>query len=244
MCRLVPPPLVKNNSMEGYYFEAPLVQYHIPTDLVKSIEKDRHFMDWSHVLTELPWFHLRMNGVNCSWMKNITSNSLEKEHVDYSSFLAQDEFFLVVDGEKLLAHKSIVSAKSGKLAAQIRFTKGHLQERPSSDRLAVHVDLPLLAAKMLLSHCYHGSITFGWMKSSLKQCHQLLEMALVAEEYLCPSLLLECEIRLLMQTSSRCECICPYCSTGGISLKGQIDCPIRLQCFERAENNLDNDGPR
>ena len=200
-------------------------------------------MDWSYVLIEVLWFHLRMNGVNCSWMKNTISYLLEKEHVDYSSFLVEDEFFLVADGENLLAHKSIISAKSDKLAARIRFTKGSAKECPSADRLAVHVDLPLLVAKMLLCHCYHGSITFGLMKSPTKQCHQLLEMALVADEYLCPSLLLECKIRLLMQTSSRCEYICPYCSTAGISLEGQIDCPIWLQCFERAEKNLGNDSP-
>jgi len=197
-------------------------------------------MDWSSVLAELPWFS-RMNGVNCNWMQNIISDSSEKKQDNHNSTLAEDEFFVVVDGEKLLAHKSIVSAKSGKLAAHIRFTEGHSQECRLGDRLSVHVNLPLSIAKMMLQHCYHVSIAFGLMQSPIKQCHQLLEMALVAEEYLCPSLLLECEIRLLMQTSSP-NCICPHCCSGAISSEDRIDCPIHLQCFEKAKKNLENDG--
>jgi hypothetical protein len=89
-------------------------------------------------------------------------------------------------------------------------------------------ELPRLAAMMLLSHCYHGSITFGLMNSPTKQCNQLLEMALVAEEYLCPSLLLECELRLLMHTS-RLEkhnynaCICVQCSGGAFLSEEKSD---------------------
>eukprot|EP00584_Thalassiosira_punctigera_P022424 CAMPEP_0172563206 /NCGR_PEP_ID=MMETSP1067-20121228/99966_1 /TAXON_ID=265564 ORGANISM="Thalassiosira punctigera, Strain Tpunct2005C2" /NCGR_SAMPLE_ID=MMETSP1067 /ASSEMBLY_ACC=CAM_ASM_000444 /LENGTH=637 /DNA_ID=CAMNT_0013353605 /DNA_START=141 /DNA_END=2054 /DNA_ORIENTATION=+ len=236
---LVRPPVIKNNPMEGYYFEAPLVKYHIPKGMLKSVNKDSHSMDWSHVLAGLPWFNLRMNGVSCSWMHNI-SNPSEKKQVDCNTILAEDEFFLVVGGEKLLAHKSIVSSKSEKLAAHIRFTEGHEREYSLEGRLSVHVDLPLLTAKMLLCHCYHGSIIFGLVKSPMKQCHQLLEMALIAEEYLCPSLLLECEIRLLMQPSFP-SCICLHCSSGAISSKEHIHCPIRLQCLEKAQKNFDND---
>mmetsp|Transcript_23160 Transcript_23160/g.39588 ORF Transcript_23160/g.39588 Transcript_23160/m.39588 type:complete len:668 (-) Transcript_23160:1430-3433(-) len=230
MCLLLPAPMLRSNTMEGYYFEAPMVQYHIPDIRVKV----DNFMDWSHVLSSLPWFRSRLSGVNCNWMKHTISNSSEKIPSNYSATLATDEFLLVADGEKLLAHKSIVSAKSGKLAAQIRFTEIHAQE--CGGRISVHVDIPLLVAKMLLQHCYHGSIAFGLMKSPMKQCHQLLELALIAEEYLCPSLILECEIRLLMQTSSP-NCICPQCCSGAISTEKQIECPTRLQCLENARKN-------
>jgi hypothetical protein len=41
------------------------------------------------------------------------------------------------------------------------------------------------------------------------QCHQLLELALLAEEYLCPSLLFEIEMRLLAFGAR--ECVCCNC---------------------------------
>ncbi|KAL7542163.1 hypothetical protein ACHAXR_011580 [Thalassiosira sp. AJA248-18] len=247
LCLLLPPPMMKDNSaVEGYYFDAPVVQYHIPTLKKKKIldAAPYQFGDWSYVLAGLPWFSSRYNGV-CDFMQSILLDPLEmKEKI--SSAITNDEFFLVVDGEKLLAHKSIVSSKIGKLAAQIRFTEARTRGECSLDRLLVHVNLPLLVAKMMLCHCYHGSIALGLLKSPSKQCHQLLEMALVADEYLCPSLLLECEIRLLMQTSSHGTksgslCICPHCSGEIIASNEQLMCPVRLKCLENAKKNLGSD---
>lgn len=246
---LVTPPMLKNNVLEGYHFEAPIVQYCIPLDKGKKFgdkvpyhDAGANFMDWSHVLAELPWFSVR-TASSCSWMQSISESSRVKQ-VNYSMTLAEDEFFLVADGKKLLAHKSIVSARSGKLAAQIRFTEKQAHTQQGCP-LSVHVELPLLVAKMLLCHCYHGSSAFGLIKSSpLKQCHQLLEMALVAEEYLCPSLMLECEIRLLMQTSpldaKKSCCLCSHCSGETISSKERMDCPIQQKCLENANMNIDN----
>eukprot|EP00571_Detonula_confervacea_P004529 CAMPEP_0172327472 /NCGR_PEP_ID=MMETSP1058-20130122/59675_1 /TAXON_ID=83371 /ORGANISM="Detonula confervacea, Strain CCMP 353" /LENGTH=627 /DNA_ID=CAMNT_0013044537 /DNA_START=151 /DNA_END=2031 /DNA_ORIENTATION=- len=252
MCLLLPPPKQKSKSTEGCYFQAPLVQHHIPNIPncmgKKSIPYQNagaNFMDWSRVLTDLPWFRSRTYGVTCNWMQENSSDSSEVKEVNYNRTISEDEFYLVVEGEQLLAHKSIVSAKSGKLAAQIRFTE---KECLLGDRLSVHIDhLPLLAAKMLLSHCYHNSIAFGLRKSPIKQCHQLLELALLAEEYLCPSLLLECELRLLLQSSSHGEkgcgiCICPHCSGETVFAKEQMNCPIGLQCLEKAKVSNDTDG--
>lgn len=256
---LPPPKKLKSNIVEGrYYFQAPIAQYRIPNycvgkkklminDVPFYHDEGATYMDWSDVLSELPWFRSRIKyGVNCNyWMqKNLLSNvsswSKVKEGVttynNNITALVEDEFFLVVEGQKLLAHKSIVSARSGKLAAQIRFTESHITQQPSAGEcLSVKVDhLPLLTAMMLLCHCYHGSIAFGLRKSPLEQCHQLLEMALVAEEYLCPSLLLECELRLLQNSSKNC-CICPHCSDESILSEEQMDCPIGLECLEKAK---------
>jgi hypothetical protein len=98
---------------------------------------------------------------------------------------------------------------------------------------------------MLLTHCYHGSIVFGLEKSSMNQCRQLLELALIAEEYLCPSLLMECELRLLMklpflEKHEFSPCICPQCSSGVIQSSEQLGCPIGVQCLEEARSCLDD----
>ncbi|KAL3766567.1 hypothetical protein ACHAW5_003870 [Stephanodiscus triporus] len=238
------PPTFKIEYVEGY-LQAPLVRYCIPNFSMKK-HSGTDCMDWSFVLAELPWFYSRLSGVSCSWMRSIISELPGSEKDLFTGRLSEDEFYLVVGGQKLLAHKSIVSARSGKLAAHIRFIESHSQEYPSGDRLSVQVDhLPLLAAMMLLTHCYHGSIAFGLKKSPMKQCHQLLELALIAEEYLCPSLLLECELRLLMQVSflekhSFGPCICSQCSDGVFQSNEQSLCPVGIQCLEKAKNNLDD----
>ena len=218
--RLLPPPITKNDATEGYYFEAPLIRYRIPNIRAEGVD-----VTWSHVLARLPWFPA--SGVYCDWTRALPFHSLPRG-------LAEDEFYLVIGDERLLAHKSIVSAKSGKLAAQIRFTMANSDKGRAGNPLLVNVDLPLLVAKMLLCHCYHDSIAFGLPTLPLKHCHQLLELALVAEEYICPSLLLEIEMRLLMPTSSP-ACICPHCC--GISPEEQPDCPIALKCLEKAKQN-------
>jgi len=246
--RLTPTLPQGSTSASDDSFEAALIRYHIPSCTGKKSKSindicssDSH-MDWSYVLATLPWFKTRINGVNCNWIKRVMLDPKLQE-VDYQGAVEDDEFDLVVEGGvTLCAHRSIVSARCGKLAAQIRFTESH--SNSEDGRLTVHVDLPQLVAKMLLSHIYHGSIVFGLRGSPTKQCQQLLELALLAEEYLCPSLLLECELRLL-ERSSCTLCICPQCSggkqisTNNISPTDQVVYRTELQCLEKARDNLD-----
>ena len=245
-------PTLKSDHMEGY-FQAPLVRYCIPNSpMIKSNmnipyqDAGNDFMDWSYALAELPWFCSRLSGVSCCWLQAIISDSPGMKKYTYTGRLSEDEFYLVVGGQKLLAHKSIVSARSGKLAAHIRFIESHSREHPANSRPSIQVDhLPLLTAMMLMTHCYHGSIAFGLKKSSIEQCHQLLDLALIAEEYLCPSLLLECELRLLIQVSilekhSVAPCICPQCSSGVFQSREQLLCPAGIQCLDKGKHNLDD----
>ena len=239
-------PTMPQGSTSDDSFEVALIRYHIPNcrgeKKSKSINdtcSSHTDMDWSYVLAALPWFKSRMNGVNCIWLKRVMLDPKLQE-LDYQGAVKDDEFDLVVEGGvKLCAHRSIVSARCGKLAAQIRFTESNSSE----GGLTVHVDLPQLVAKMLLSHIYHGSIVFGLRGSPTEQCQQLLELALLAEEYLCPSLLLECELRLL-ERSSCTLCICPQCSgskqilANQVSPTDQVVYRAELQCLEKARDNL------
>ena len=213
----------RSSSLLWDSVELPFIQHNIPalsenrvldTLYQNDVQPD---MKWSMVLTGLPWFQSRANTLNCSWMQRIMSDSSSSNDVDYSSVVADDKFYLLVGGEiggeRLLAHKSIVSEKCGKLAAQIHFTESLQEISDDGDYLTVQIDLPLLEAKMLLSHCYHGSIAFGLKRAPIEQCSQLLELALVAEEYICPSLLAECELRLL-EKSYTGVCICHRCISG------------------------------
>ncbi|KAL9184899.1 hypothetical protein ACHAXT_002676 [Thalassiosira profunda] len=242
--RLAPQPSAKDNSLD-VHLVASFPQFIIPNKATQNVAGEKvpysdaaaNFLDWSHVLANLPWFasHSQPNAI-CSALRDTST------HENLNHDLAEDEFYLVAEGKQLLAHKSIVSARSGKLAAQIRFTDNGEEESPFLS--SIHVDLPLLVAKMLLCHCYHGSIALGLMKSPLKQCDQLLEMALMAEEYLCPSLLLECEMRLLAQMSphsTKSLCLCPHCCGGTINPCDQIECPVQRQCLDNAKKDLNDD---
>jgi hypothetical protein len=158
--------------------------------------------DWSKVY--LSFNATSYNRVRCSHLQQMVNDkfvSVEDHH------LKEDEFYLIVEHQKLIAHKSIVSRKSGKLAAAIRFNESQLAN--DSDSLSIRLDLPLAVAKLLLAHIYHGSIIFGLKAAADLQCQQLLELALLAEEYLCPSLIMECEMRLLAYGSR--ECVCRNC---------------------------------
>ena len=244
MGRFVPVPPKKkiDAKLNDFLLEAPQIRYSIPcTGRTKSKDLYKNsgatVMDWSHVLAGLPWF--RSQSINCNWMKGIMSDLSETS--DHNTAVIDDEFYLLIHGTKLLAHKSIVSAHCGKLAAQIRFTESNTQEL-LQDHLVVQVDniSSPLVAKMLLCHCYHGSILFGLRKTPTEQCNQLIELATLADEYLCPSLLLECELRLLERRSASL-CLCPHCSGGTVLSKERVECPIILKLLEKAKNNLHGD---
>ena len=236
--RFVAPSSSWGDSISGYYFEAPLVQYSLPKasfDTAEAINPYANvsaFMCWSRVLLELPWTN--RFSFNCKWMRNDTNSDFDCNKLN-TIHLRDDEFYLVVENERLLLHKSIISAKSGKLAAAIHFmeAQGHYVEE---GKLCVSIDLPLLLAKMLVCHIYHGSISLGLMASPLKRNEQLLELALVAEEYLCPSLLMEVEMRLLETKSN--DCFCAYCSGAAMTPKDESTCPIAIEFLERAEQNM------
>ena len=184
-------------------------------------------VDWCKVFSRLNVLSPH-NSVSCPYVEEQVQ-SYHVEKVKQQSSLIDDEFNLIVENETIIAHKSIVSARSGKLAAGIRFSEAR-QDIPA-ERLSVHIDLPLTVARMLLSHIYTGSIAFG-LKSGQLLCYQLLELALLAEEYLCPTLMLECEIRLLKYGR---KCICPHCIAHNFGNRYIIDTPSSdLITFETA----------
>jgi hypothetical protein len=167
---------------------------------------------WNKVLPSLNG--VLFNSTICPYLQQIVQ---EKNPTNKQS-LKEDEFYLIVGANKILAHKSIVAAKSGKLAGAIRFNESQLES--NNDPVSIRLDLPLATAKMLLTHIYNGSIMFGLKSAPELQCQQLLELALLAEEHSCPTLILECEMRLLKYGSR--ECICRNClvEMGGLESDG------------------------
>lgn len=194
-------------SVDDIYacMHAPTIIFQVTSPNVS--DDDTNFqLKWSKVFLSLNL--LPSKKILCPYLRGslIDQSSYDDGDGPCISLKDEDEFYLVVGERKILAHKSIVSSKSGKLAANIRFSEAQLMD--SNAPLFVRIDLPLPVAKMLLSHIYHGSIVFGLKSGSPSlQCTQLLDLVLLAEEYLCPTLILECEMRLLGSG----QCVCRNC---------------------------------
>ena len=231
-----------NHSVDGYYFESQLVQYSLPKASENTIEglnpyaSVGAFMCWSQVLSALPWTN--KFSFDCEWMRKTSKVNYDQiKTID----LVDDEFFLLVENERLLLHKSIISARSGKLAAAIHFMETQSQHDEGHEKLHVSVDLPLLLAKLFLCHCYHGSLSHGLVSSPLKRSEQLLELALLAEEYLCPSLLAEVEMRMLETKSN--DCFCAYCSGAAMTPADGLNCPVVTEPRPQTCHSLDGCHP-
>ena len=168
---------------------------------------------WSTELLNLNWcwnVDHKIEHVQCTWMRE----SFRKENNDVSLHNFQrDECYLIVENKPLLAHKSILSMKSQKLAAAIRFATlqnwDNIEESQQNGKtISIPLDMTSKMASFFIQHCYHGSISHGLSLDNTICCHELLELAYIAEEYLCPSLALEVEMRMLSSKPRGCYCWC------------------------------------
>jgi len=111
------------------------------------------------------------------------------------------------DGSKFSVHAPTVSEKSGKLASALRFAKMNKDEDSFDEVICLEVDIAPEFCKLMIQHMYHGSICFGWPSlDNDEMCRFLLELMLIAEEFLIPSLVQEIEMRLLSSDPTTCFC--------------------------------------
>jgi hypothetical protein len=155
-----------------------------------------HF--WSQVLCSFPWMSEERD-IQCSWMMvdgDTTNNS-----VAYNETLLGDRVVLIAEGVRFLVDTWIVSRKSAKLAAAIRF---ETMNQGSQREPQVCIGISAHLCKWLLQHMYHGSIVSDWHPDPLQCASDLMELAMVGEEFLRPSVLRECEMRLLSADPFQC----------------------------------------
>jgi len=109
--------------------------------------------------------------------------------------------------DRFFVHGSIVSQQSARLEAAIRFAR--MSSRDDDNDQLYEIDLrenPTRLCLLLLQHLYHGSICCGLPTNPADCCQDLLDLLLLAEEFLCPSLAQECEMRLLSINPWACFC--------------------------------------
>ena len=77
--------------------------------------------------------------------------------------------------------------------------------------ITLEMDLPYDICRQLLIHMYHGSLLLDddWPVDKRYECgEQLLALALVGDEYICPTLTCECVNRLLASVDAYDQCMC------------------------------------
>jgi ankyrin repeat protein len=160
--------------------------------------------DWNKILLSMDWMWANVTDgeITCTWIQS------QRKMIPSVPCQKHDECYLVLGEKRLLAHKSILESKSSKLEAAIRFAEMNEEEK-NVERTEILLDVSFDSMKLFVQHCYHGSIIFGLSPNQAVCCQQLLELYALGQEYLCPSLSLECEMRLLASDPYRC--VCPQC---------------------------------
>jgi ankyrin repeat protein len=165
---------------------------------------------WSRVMAKLSLFE-NVNVKKCAFLSSsqegVANISLDDEGLD-----RPDVVITCIDGQCLYAHRAVL-ARSAKLDAAIRFAT--MCNESTNDLLQVNVDLSYKTCRQLLIHLYHGSLLYFDENPSIMNpyecCMELLELMVMADEYLCQSFIVECIIRLLASNNDYDRCYCSYC---------------------------------
>ena len=197
--------------------------------------------DWSESLLLLDWMRLDLSRdiVSCSWIKKALKTTRGDE--ERSNIHANDEeselCTFVVEGRRLVAHKIIFTQKSAKLEAAIRFEemKRNSEMDNSGSVPEIILDISVRYFCFIVQHCYHGSICCGLSSDLTECCQELLDLYILSMEYLCPSLALECEMRLLSSNPYNCFCwnCCDRAETISESARGnELSCHYKVKvCY-------------
>lgn len=177
-----------------------------PESLKRVNDLDRSMLAHnSQRLYRMAWIkdEIDRSGCKCPWM----SSNWNTDHTPQSTLPSHDKVLLIVgDGEKFVVHSSIASQKSVKLASAIRFAEMKHDAEEECGIPEVVLDLEPRLCRFLLQHIYHGSICTGWSQNVGQVCRDILDLMVIAEEFLCTSLIQECEMRLLSSDPTNCFC--------------------------------------
>jgi ankyrin repeat protein len=193
------------------------------SELVRRTEPEE-LAFWNRVLVRQSWSsEFLQRDSKCSW---IQSTKETKNNVT-CNLPAADFIIISRDGHRFETHSRIICGKSEKLAAAFRFSQMSLSEDAEFKPIETTVSLGSQFLSLLLYHMYHGSLpTPTDSESAPINNETLLELLLIGEEFICPTLLQECELRFLFDSHSSHECFCPSCCLHRQSKNDHILCTI------------------
>ena len=144
---------------------------------------------WAKVLLDLRWVWSYDDGrdIYCCRLHEFSKRRGAADEAECNvGVLEDEECYLVIEGERFLVHKSIVSAKSLKMAAAIQFATLN-QTYPEGDEPS-QIEIPLESmtiklAHLFVQHCYAGSIVSGLPVNRSECCRDLLDLAMVSKRW-------------------------------------------------------------
>jgi ankyrin repeat protein len=220
-------PLHQVASPLGTFYEA---KYrHVVVSLPDSKDPKMAMRYWSQVMMHQA-FSLSSEHMGCSWTASADAS------VDTISRVPSVDFIIVAeDGIRLGTHSSILLQKSEKLGAAFRFASmSQKWDKDHGTLLQMEVSIPSEMCVWLLHHIYHGSLpSIVWSGPIDCARENLLELLLIGDEFLCPSLVQECEIRLV-SAEKRCFCW-SCCERTGCVENEQFDCFYRTEMLPFSE---------
>ena len=204
-------------------------------------EKDNNLSYWSRVLRKQPF---ALMDVGCAWWESEPSVLNGSVPALANEMLPRADFILITDdGSRFETHSAIVCQKSEKMGAAFRFISTGRRQDNSCDYddgsnmcVETSVDLSRQMCLWFLHHIYHGSLPSSvWALDSFGQVrHNLLELLVIGEEFMCPSLVQECEVRLLLSAEEEQRCYCWHCC----SRTGPIEDGKAACCYGTEPRNL------
>lgn len=160
---------------------------------------------WSRALIAKPWSVGFVRNSGCAW---IQSTGDVEQNQPYN--LPSDFVIISEDGQRFETHSRLVCEKSEKLAAAFRFANMSSSEEALGS-VETNVSLGSEFLSLLLYHIYHGSLPTV-LETVLISSEELLELLLIGEEFMCPTLIQECELRFILGPRAARRCFCPSCS--------------------------------
>ncbi len=189
-------------------------------------------------LLQLPWFHAEFSKGECfcPWMSSNSENDHSPLHL-----VPKDALTLIAnDGSRFLVHAPTMSEKSEKIASALRFARMKSGDDAFDEVTTLEFDIAPDFVVLMIQHMYHGSIFFGWANlDNSVMCRYLLELMIIAEEFLMPSLVQEIEMRLMSSEPKKCFCwdccqVCRY--TASDDGKEEAECLFFIDGSSRLIN--------
>ena len=125
---------------------------------------------WSSVLCRSSWIweeQTSFDELYCPYLRNL--KNFPEKFFPVSLEEREDECIILLQGKHFIGHESILSSKSHKFEAAIRFAKMSSinEDNDSTARIELDLEISPSTLRFLICHIYHGSIVMGLSSEGL-----------------------------------------------------------------------------
>jgi hypothetical protein len=140
---------------------------------------------WSSVLCRSSWIweeQTSFDELYCPYLRNL--KNFPEKFFPVSLEEREDQCIILLQGKHFIGHESILSSKSHKFEAAIRFAKMSSinEDNDSTARTELDLEISPSTLRLLICHIYHGSIVMGLSVDRKVCCEQLIDLYTVKEQ--------------------------------------------------------------